>query len=312
MDVALAELAGRQHGRVALRQLHELGLTDSAVANRVAAGRLHRTGRAVYAVGHRVETRDTAYMNAVLECGPGAALSHRSAADLHGARPCARARVDVIAPGRRGRYLAGVDAHSSRTLVPAETCVVRGIPCTTVARTLLDLAEVVDRRGVERAVEEAERRRLFDGRAVEEVLAHANGRRGAAIVRSVLAGYEEPPMTQEELERRFVELCDRAGVPRPRTQVPVELPGGAAARVDFLWPDARLVVETDGRETHGTRQAFERDRRRDRALTVLGYRVARFTWLDLLRHEGEVAHTISTLLGAPARMTGWARARSSR
>lgn len=312
MDRELAELAGRQYGRVALWQLEQLGLKRAAVGGRVASGRLHTTGRAVYAVGHRVETRESAYMNAVLECGPEAVLSHRSAADLHGIRRRARGVVEITTPGRRGRRLPGIEAHCSRTLSAADITTVRSIPCTTVARTLLDLAEVGDRRGVERAVEEAERLRIFDGRALGEVLERANGRRGAPVLRAIFADYEDPPMTQEELERRFFELCAGAGVPPPQTQVAIELPGGDTAFVDFLWADARLVVETDGRETHGTRRAFERDRRRDRGLMLLGYRVARFTMLDLRRHEQEVTRTISTLLGPPARMAGWARARSSR
>lgn len=102
-----------------------------------------------------------------------------------------------------------------------------------------------------------------------------------------------------------------AGIPRPQTQGAIEARGGDAAFVDFLWAGARLVVETDGRDTRGTRQAFERDRRRDRGL-LLGYPATRFTMLDLRRHEEEVTRTISTLLGPPARMAGWARARSSR
>lgn len=296
VDRALADLAGRQHGRVTLWQVVDLGLTRSAVTRRVASGRLHRTRRGVYAVGHRAPTRASAYMEAVLACGPGAVLSHRSAADHHGLRPSARARVDVTVPDRRG-YLPGIDAHCSRTLHPADVMTVDGIPCTTVARTLLDLAEVVDRLGVERVIERAEQLRAFDGRQVEAVLARASGRRGAPVVQAILADYEEPPLTKSELERLFFGLCDRAGMDRPQTQAEFVLPDGDTVYADFFWADAKLIVETDGRETHNTPQAFERDRRRDRQLTMLGYRVVRFTWRDLQRRPDEVVRTLAALRG---------------
>ncbi len=295
VDRALADLAGRQHGRVALWQLEALGLKRSAVARRAAGGRLHRVRRGVYAVGHCAETPEGILMSAVLACGPGAVLSHRSAADHLGLRACARKRVEVTAADRRGHGLPGIEVHRSRTLDRADVTIARGIPCTTVARTLLDLAEVVDRRALERAIEQAERLRVFDGRKVHDVLSRANGRRGAPVLRAILASYEEPPLTQKELERRLFELCDGAGMDRPSTQAGIELGGGETVYADFLWPDTKLLVETDGRETHGTRQAFERDRRRDRRLMMLGYRVVRFTWLDLERRPDEVIRTVLAL-----------------
>lgn len=298
VDRALAELAGRQHGRVALWQVAEIGLKRSAVTRRVAAGRLHRVHPGVYAVGARVETRESACMSAVLACGPGAVLSHRSAAAHWGLRAhAAGAPVDVTVPtGRRGRYLRGIAAHHSSTIHPKDVVTVDGIPCTSVARTLLDLADVVDPRALERAIEEAERLRLFDGGQVREVLGRATGRRGAPVLEAVLAAYDEPTLARRELERLFYELCEGAGIERPRTQVAIELADGDTVFTDFLWPDAKLVVETDGRETHGTRQAFERDRRRDRRLMMLGYRVVRFTWLDIRRRREEVIRTVSALL----------------
>ena len=294
-DALLADLAARQHGRVALWQLEELGLKRSAVTRRAARGRLHRVHRGVYAVGHPVETPESGYMSAVLACGDDAVLSHRSAAAVWGFRPNSRTRVDVTVSNGRGRHLAGIDAHCSRTLSPADTTAVRNIPCTCVARTLLDLAEIVGRRSLERAVEAAERLRIFDGRQLRDVLERANGRRGSPVLEAILTAYEEPPLTQRELERRFFDLCERAGIERPKAQVRIELPGGDTVFVDFLWPDSRLIVETDGRETHGTAQAFERDRRRDRRLMLLGYRVARFTWRDIERRPDEVVRTVTAL-----------------
>lgn len=295
-DAALAELAARQHGRVALAQLSALGLTPGGVAGRVRSGRLHRVQRGVYAVGHRIETKESVYTAAVLACGPGAVLSHRSAADHQGLRPCARASVEVTVPGERGRCLRGIDSHASATLHPRDRALVAGIPCTTVGRTLLDLAEVIDRQGLARAVEQAERARIFDGREVQDVLARAAGRRGAPILRSILADYEGSTVTPEELERLFLVLCRRVAITRPRTQARIELAEGEVVYADFLWPEANLIVETDGYGTHGTRRAFERDRRRDRRLAMLGYRVIRFTWRDIERRPEEVAATLAALI----------------
>ena len=195
----------------------------------------------------------------------------------------------------RGRGLRGIDAHCSRTLRTADLTTVREIPCTTVARTLLDLADVVDRQALERAIEQAERLRIFDGREVDDVLRRAEGRRGAPVLKAILARYEEAPLIQRELERLFFELCARAGIDTPKTQAPLELPGGDVVFVDFLWPESHFVVETDGYETHGTRHAFERDRRRDRRLMMVGYRVARFTWRDIEQRPNEVIRTIAAL-----------------
>jgi hypothetical protein len=156
---------------------------------------------------------------------------------------------------------------------------------------------VLDRRGVERAVNEAEVLRLFDGAAVEEVLARARGRRGAAILSSVLADFDEPVIADGELAERFLLLCREAGLPDPATEQWLVLDdGGPALRADFLWPEARLVVETDGRSAHGTRRAFERDRRRDQRLIVAGYRVVRFTWRQITREPALVAATVRRLL----------------
>jgi very-short-patch-repair endonuclease/predicted transcriptional regulator of viral defense system len=296
MEHELAATAARQHGRAALWQLEELGLKRAAVRGRVRSGRLHRVHRGVYAVGHDAETPESALMTAVLACGRDAVLSHRSAAALIGLRTCTRGSVEVTVPGQCGRWLEGIDSHQSSTLSSSDRTFVNGIPCTTVARTLLDLADVVDRKGVERAIEEAERLRVFDRRKVNDVLEYSNGRRGASVLRAILATYEEPPLTQEELERLFLELCREAGIEEPRTQARIEFPEGDSAFVDFLWSASMLVVETDGRKSHGTPAAFERDRRRDRRLMMLGYRVVRFTWLDIDRRPEEVTRTLSALL----------------
>jgi predicted transcriptional regulator of viral defense system len=185
-DAVLGELADRQHGVVALWQLRALGLSDSAVHKRAAARRLHRVHRGVYAVGRRGLTERGYWMAAVLACGPDAVLSHRAAAALLGLRPDNRSRIDITVARRAARGRAGIEVHVSQTLRAKDLTSWDGIPCTSVARTLLDLGDVVGRRAVERAVEQAEVLRLFDLQAVEEVLARAAGRRGDGVLRAAI------------------------------------------------------------------------------------------------------------------------------
>jgi very-short-patch-repair endonuclease/predicted transcriptional regulator of viral defense system len=295
-DVAIARLAARQLGVVSLTQLKALGLTASAVRSRVASGRLHRVHRGVYAVGHGRLTVEGHWLAAVLACGSKAVLSHRSAAALWGLRSDNRARTDVSVPSRSARSRPGIDVHPSVTLTPADCTIRDGIPCTTLARTLLDLAEVDSPRGVERAIEQAEVLRLFDLRAVEEVLARANGRRGAAVLTAVLARLEEPALTDSELEERFLTLCRAASLPSPEVNEWLVIDDEPAIKADFLWREKRLVVETDGWESHGTRQAFERDRRRDERLKLAGYEPLRFTRRRIIREPSGVMRTVAELL----------------
>ena len=173
-----------------------------------------------------------------------------------------------------------------------------GIPCTTVARTALDLAEVLDRRGVENFVNAAEVNRVFDLREFEDVLAHAEGRRGAPVLRAMLAKLGgEPTITESKLAELFYVLCERAALERPQTEVWLDLgDGGPPVRADFLWPTHRLIVETDGRGVHATRRAFEQDRRRDQRLLEAGYRVVRFTWRQITEEPERVVATFRRLL----------------
>jgi predicted transcriptional regulator of viral defense system len=294
-DLAIRPLAERQHGVVSLAQLKAVGLGTDAVGKRVAAGRLTRVHRGVYAVGHARLTGHGRWMAAVLAYGPNAVLSHRSAAGLHGIRPDNRPHSDVTLPSPSGRPRPGIRVHRSTTLTADDVTAVDGIPCTSFARTLLDLAEDVDERGVERAVDQAEVLRIFDLRAVEDVLERATGRRGGAVVRRVLASYAGPTLTDRELEERFLALCKRASLPRPAVNEWIALDDGTAYKVDFLWRAERLTVETDGWGSHGTRRAFEEDRRRDRRLRMAGWEVVRFTWRDVEREPDEVATVIAHL-----------------
>ena len=282
---------------MALRQLRGLGLSAAAVRSRVAAGRLHRVHQGVYAVGHSVLSVHGRWMAAVLAGGEGAVLSHRSAAALWGLRPSNRERIEVTVPRGGGRSRPGIQMHRSATLTPTQTTTHADIPTTTVARTLLDLADVVTKRQLERALEQAEILHLLDAQAVRDALENATGRHGAAALRELLADHHPgDTITRNELEERFLALCAAARLPRPRVNAWIALARGNAVQADFLWPAHRLVVETDGHATHGTRRAFERDRRRDQRLMAAGYRVMRCTWRQVVARPGELGNTLAALL----------------
>jgi very-short-patch-repair endonuclease len=275
-DEAIGELAGRQHGVVALRQLLELGLTRAAVEGRVRRKRLLPLHRGVYAVGHRALTRDGRLTAAVYACGAGALLSHRSAGARHGLLSWSGADVDVTVPRWRTPR-EGIALHRTRSIEPDDRTFVAGIPSTGIARTLLDLAEVLSEQRLAKAVHEAEVLRVFDLTRLEAALARVPGRSGRHRLRRVLAAYApEPRLLRSEAERRLRALCSRHDLPMP--QFNVNLLG---YEVDAYWPDAKLVLEVDGAAAHHTRRAFHADRRRDRALATQGIQTTRVTWPDL-------------------------------
>ena len=290
-DAAIAELASRQHGRVARWQLLALGLRSGAIDRRIAAERLHPEHRGVYAVGHRSRTREGRWMAAVLACGPCAVLSHRPAAAHWRLREAAHGPVHVtVPPGRHSRR--GIVVHHSR-LRADEITVHDEIPVTTVPRTILDIAASGDRREVERALNESEFLRLTDPLSLRDLHDRHRGHRGVRTVRQVLeAVVLGIHVTRSELEEVFLALVARYGLPRPLTNVVLEV----GFEVDCAWPEQRLVVELDGHASHATRAGFERDRERDRVLQAAGWRVVRIMWRQLREDPERVARDLARLL----------------
>lgn len=286
-------MASRQRGLVTRPQLVSLGLTHRVIDDWIARGRLHIVHRGVYAYGHRALATGAAWLAAVLASGPEAVLSHRSAAAHWDLRRMVAASVDVTVPGRGGhRRQPGIAIHRSTTLSPAHVTCHEGIRVTTVARTLVDLAEVVPRRTLERAVEQAEVVQRLDVTALEAVFADCPQRIGCGRARSVLEAYSGgTSLTRSDLEELFLSICAAAGLPRPAVNCRV-----AGLEVDFLWPTQRLIVEADSRRYHATRRAFERDRERDAILLLHGYRVVRFTERRLTRDPHGVADLLRALL----------------
>jgi hypothetical protein len=275
-DVAIGAVAGRQHGVVSLAQLLELGLTRRAVEVRLRRGRLLQLHRRVYAVGHMALTSRSRELAAVLACGPDALLSHRSAADSWLLLRSTSTRIEVT--GRRGRKPhAGMTLHRSRLVHADDRAIVDRIPTTSVARTLVHLADVLSEDRLADAVNEAEVLRLFDLAALEATLSRLPGRRGRHRLRRVVAAHgPDPAFTRSRAERRFLDLCKQHGLPTPSTCLFL-----AGHEIDAYWDDARVAIELDGEAFHRTSRAFHEDRRRDRHLAARGIQVNRVTWPDL-------------------------------
>jgi hypothetical protein len=303
LDQALAELASRQWGVAALAQLEALGLGPRGVQHRAESGRLRRIHRGVYAIGGAALPREGRHLAAVLACGPGAVLSHVSAAVHWNLLSYDAPRPEVTAPASRAGA-PGIRLHRTRSLDARDITERRGIPVTTVAKTLLDVAAHAPASHLEHALGQALRNELYDQRAIEDVLHRHRGCRGTRALRTATAG--DPAFTRGELERRLRALCRRAGLPRPLSNVVVADADDRPHEVDFFFPAHRLVVETDGWRDHGTRVAFERDRAKDAALVAAGCVVLRCTKRQIRDDPDTVAERVRAgcsraFASAPAR-----------
>jgi very-short-patch-repair endonuclease len=283
-------VAAEQGGVVSLAQLRAAGLGEGGIRRRVRNGRLVRLHRGVYAVGHAQLTPLGWRWAAVLACGgPGrAALSHRSAAAAWDLLPSpAQFDVSTLAGARSTK---SIRVH--RGIGPDDVTHIHGLPLTTVARTLVDLAATLPPRLTERAVDRAEHLRLLDTAALNAQLAHVQGRSTSAIKAAIeRLQVEEPDVTRSELEERFLTFILNAQLPRPEVNARV-----GRYTVDFLWRTHDLIVETDGAATHATPRAFEEDRRRDAVLSMLGFTTLRFTWRQVVYEPGSVLAAIRAQL----------------
>jgi very-short-patch-repair endonuclease/predicted transcriptional regulator of viral defense system len=297
-EVELALLAERQHGVVARWQLLARGFEPGAVTRRIERRRLHVVHRGVYAVGHPVLTPEGRWMAAVLAGGPGSTLSHRSAAAHHGVIEAGRTVADVTAPTRRSSR-PGIDLHEG-VLPEDERTIHDGIPVTTVARTLLDLATVLDDERLAQAVGKAEALGLGDTTSLPDLMCRYPSRRGAVALRAILADARiGMDLARSELEIRFLAFLRDRDLPRPEVNVPITARGRRIV-VDCLWREARLVVELDSRAHHSGWRAADADRARDFALVAAGMRTARVTWRRLHQDAGRLEAELRAVLDAGA------------
>jgi very-short-patch-repair endonuclease len=276
-DRLIGDLAGRQYGVVSRSQLLAMGIGAGAIHTRVRQHYLHRLHRGVYAVGHLALVPLAREMAAVLACGAKAAISHRSAAVVWHLLPASEdADIDVTVLTGKGRR-AGLRIHKSTRLSRQDIRHLRGLPVTTPSRTVIDLAECVTDRELERATHEAITRRLFNARRLRAELDRYRGRRGLGRLKALLENNGPSTLTRSEAEERFLALVRSAGLPAPEMNILVH-----GHEVDFLWREQALVVEVDGFQFHSNREAFERDRRRDAELQSAGLRVLRVTWRQIV------------------------------
>jgi hypothetical protein len=277
-----------------MEQIAALDVSQRAVSHRVAAGRLHVVHRGVYAVGHTVLGQRGCWMAAVLAGGPGAVLSHASAAALWEMRRTAPSSVDVSVRRSGRTKRPGLRLHWPRTLHASEVTTHDGIPTTTPARTILDLAATLQPHRLERLLDQAEILELTDYPALDAIARAHPGHRGAKRLKQTVKQYEAgATLKRSDLERLFLTLCDKHGLPTPSVN---HSPAGK--EVDFLFAPQRLIVEADSWRFHKTRQAFERDRHRDAMHLRAGYRTLRVTDRQLERNANDVAKTIAAALKA--------------
>jgi predicted transcriptional regulator of viral defense system len=293
----LGRLAAAQNGVVTLEQLEGLGLTEDAVMKQVERGRLHRIHQTVYSLTPRVMTQRGMFMAAVLACGPGAVLSHRSAAYLWGLVDSWEPPIDVTAPNRRGRSPDGVAAHRDGSLQPIDKTTRHGVPCTTVARTILDYAGVEPELKVRKAIAQGEILRILDQAKLRSLLRRSRRRRGVARLRLILDTiHPQTKRSRSELERLFLEMCAKREVPEPEVNIWLPAPDGERYQADFLWRDQGLIVEADSRRFHDTDSAFVADRKRRQQLELAGWRVSQCAWEEVEREPRRLALTVRGLI----------------
>jgi very-short-patch-repair endonuclease/predicted transcriptional regulator of viral defense system len=287
-DRETVALARNQHGAITFGQLVELGHSRASIRHRVASGWLRRIHTGVYLVG-AVESPLARSMAAVLALGDGALLSHYSAAALWGLRRSPAQRMDVLVVARNAVGPKAVQVHKIGALHPSDARSRHGIPTTSPARTLLDLATQAPQRDLDRAVNEARVTKLVSDTSLNEQFSRYPHHRGRAALKRALQ--LEPAFTRSKGERLLLALVRKARLPNPVTNT--ELHG---YEVDHLWREQRLIVEVDGWDGHSTRAAFEADRRRDADVQARGYRVIRITWRQLTEEPEAVVANLSAAL----------------
>src|SRR5690606_2117626 len=296
-DATIRELAARQHGVVAREQLVRAGVPAHRIEYRLKTGRLRQLHRAVYRVGPVAGPRERE-MAAVLACGDTAVLSHDSAAaawTFAPAQPDGAAVHVSVQRGCRGPG-RGVRVHRVGPLAADEVTRLDGVPITTPARTLLDLAACAADQALERAFAGADREGLVARASIERLMARHPRRPGTRRLAALLAGGKRPAFTRSEAEASLLALIRKARLREPEVNVVVR-----GYEVDLLWRAERLVVEVDGFAFHSSRTAFEADRRRDAVLAAAGFRVVRVTWAQLAQEpEALLARIAQALVAAGA------------
>lgn len=298
-DRGLAEITKHQHGIVARAQVEGAGLSSETIDRWIRKGRLHRIHPGVYALGHDAITVRGRWMAAVFASGPGAVLSHRSATALWGVWGSGAGEVHVTVP-RKTRSRRSIHRHFGA--LPVDEVTNRdGIPVTSAARSVLDLAADRGEPAAESALRELEYLGIYGPLSLPALLARHPHHPGATIVTRCLERLKDDPggRVRSPLEELFLPFLDAHRIPRPRLNPWLSV-GEDRFQVDCFWPEARLVGELDGFQSHGSRRAMGEDRRRDRRLLAASFRVVRITRPQLLAEPHDVAADLRTLIRADA------------
>lgn len=270
----LLVVVDRQWGVLSLEQLRTLGLSDGTIRGMLRRRELRPLYRGVYALGHASLRPEGRWLAAVLACGFGAALSHRSAAARHDLLPSAKAGIDVISNRTRHRQ-PGVHLHRARSLDARDVTGATTLPATTIPRTALDLAATEPPHRVERLLAQADRQGRYDQNALADVIARNPGHRGAKPLRAQIA--TTPQLTRSDVEAILLDLARAHDLGAIISDHPIHLPIAGEITVDFFLPRAGVVIEVDSWRHHRSRAAFESDRARDLELTAHGCRPVRVT-----------------------------------
>lgn len=295
--LAAAELARDQHGIVAHRQLLALGLARRTIARAIELGRLYPVLRGVYGLGHQPSGRHPELRAATLACGEGSLVSHGTAAALLGFWRNPPPRIDVIAPLEAGRKIAAIRRRHVPFPRSGEAWLYEGVPCTTPARTIVDVAGLGKEALLRRTIEEAAVRRMLSVPQIDAVL-DGPSRRGARTLLRLLGPwrrYREGMTIRSRQEAKLLPLLSEHGLPVPQVNEKLMI-GPESFEVDFLWRPVRLVVETDSHRFHDNPEAMARDRHRDRVLRGAGFRVWRIRWDDLTQRSESTLAELSRLI----------------
>lgn len=293
IDQRVAAIATRQGGRISRRQLLALGLGPGAIDHRRATARIHVVSRGIYAVGHVHRCGHAAVWEALLACGSDAVLSHRSAAAVWGVLPTPATIVQLTVPGERGRKRRREGIRTHRALVPAgERTRREGLPVTTLARTLLDVAASEPTRVVEQALDGADTQRVLDLGAIERVAPPGCGRPGARHLWSVLRRHHPgTTITKSKKEEAMLAICRARGLPHPAVNAYVE-----GWEVDFVWHAHRFGVEVQSTAFHATSQRIGRDAEKEADLMAAGWQVLHVADRQLVHEPGRTAQRVAAVL----------------
>ncbi len=266
-DARIARLAGRQHGIVSLNQLHVVGLDKHAIARRVSSGRLHRVGRGVYAVGHTALSREAQFLVAVLTAGRDAALSHLACAELCGVWRWRASLIDVVVPAQR-RVMSQARIHRT-TLHPDDVTVHKGIPCTTIARLVVDLTDHLTSWEITNVIHEAAHHNLFNLEATLAAIERGNGRSTKAAKKAVQLHLDGSAGARSKNELKVLIDLERRKLPEPKFNTHLN-----GYEVDYHWPALKLAIELDG-PGHDRERTQQEDAIKERAWRAAGYELVR-------------------------------------